>query len=109
MDGASTAFFTKPDLTPERQEFYGRLEAKGAAPLWEVLSAIIPQEPQPEAVPVLWQADDLRPLLMNLAEGSRRRRPSGRVLILENPGLRGRSHVTGSLYIGLEYRSCPAR
>ena len=26
MDGASTTFFTKPALTPERKEFYDRLE-----------------------------------------------------------------------------------
>ena len=65
MDGAtSTTFFTKPTLTAERKEFYGRLAEKGAAPLWEVLGAIIPPEPRPEAVPVLWHYDDLRPLLM---------------------------------------------
>ena len=37
MDGASTTFFTKPSLTPERKEFYQRLDARGTAPLWEVL------------------------------------------------------------------------
>ena len=29
MDGASTTFFTKPSLTPERKEFYDRLDAHG--------------------------------------------------------------------------------
>ena len=29
MDGASTTFFTKPSLTPERKEFYDRLNARG--------------------------------------------------------------------------------
>ena len=46
MDGVSTAFFTKPSLTPERKAFYDRLDAKNSAPLWEVLGAIIPPEPR---------------------------------------------------------------
>ena len=28
MDGTSTTFFTKPELTPERREFYGRLRRR---------------------------------------------------------------------------------
>ncbi len=102
MDGASTTFFTKPSLTPERKEFYDRLNARGAAPLWEVLGAIIPPEPRPEAVPVLWHYDDLRPLLMEAGRLLTEKEAERRVLILENPGLRGRSRATGSLYVGLQ-------
>ncbi len=102
MDGASSTFFTKPTLTPERKDFYDRLDARGAAPLWEVLGAIIPPEPRPEAVPVLWHYDDLRPLLMEAGRLLTEKEAERRVLILENPGLRGRSRATGSLYIGLQ-------
>ena len=84
------------------KEFYRRLEAKGAAPLWEVLGAIIPPEPRPETVPVLWHYDDLRPLLMEAGRLLTEKEAERRVLILENPGLRGKSRVTGSLYIGLQ-------
>ena len=43
MDGVtSTAFYTKPESTPERREFYARIDKLHAAPLWEVLAAIIP-------------------------------------------------------------------
>ena len=93
MDGASTTFFTKPSLTEERKEFYRRLEAKGAAPLWEVLGAIIPPEPRPEMVPVLWHYDDLRPLLMEAGRLLTEKEAERRVLVLENPGLRGKSRV----------------
>ena len=82
MDGASTTFFTKPTLTAERKEFYSRLAAKGAAPLWEVLGAIIPPEPRPEMVPVLWHYDELRPLLLE----------AGR-LLTEKEAEIGRAHV----------------
>ncbi|HLG55644.1 MAG TPA: gentisate 1,2-dioxygenase [Vicinamibacterales bacterium] len=102
MDSASTAFFTKPELTPERQEFYNRLDAKSTAPLWEVLGAIIPPEPQPKTLPVLWHYDDLRPLLTEAGRLLTPKEAERRVLILENPGLRGQSKVTGSLYIGLQ-------
>jgi len=102
MDGASTTFFTKPSLTPERKEFYDRLNARGAAPLWEVLGAIIPPEPRPEAVPVLWHYEELRPLLMEAGRLLTEKEAERRVLILENPGLRGRSRATGSLYAGLQ-------
>jgi gentisate 1,2-dioxygenase len=102
MDGASTSFFTKPSLTPERKEFYDRLDKRGAAPLWEVLGAIIPPEPRPETVPVLWHYDDLRPLLMEAGRLLTEKEAERRVLILENPGLRGRSRATGSLYVGLQ-------
>ena len=102
MDGASTTFYTKPTLTAERKEFYGRLAAKSAAPLWEVLGAIIPPEPKPEAVPFLWHYDDLRPLLMEAGHLLTEKEAERRVLVLENPGLLGKSRVTGSLYIGLQ-------
>jgi gentisate 1,2-dioxygenase len=102
MDGASTTFYTKPTLTAERKEFYGRLAARSAAPLWEVLGAIIPPEPRPEAVPFLWHYDDLRPLLIEAGHLLTEKEAERRVLILENPGLLGKSRVTGSLYIGLQ-------
>jgi gentisate 1,2-dioxygenase len=102
MDGGTTTFYTKPTLTAERKEFYGRLAARSAAPLWEVLGAIIPPEPRPEAVPFLWHYDDLRPLLMEAGHLLTEKEAERRVLILENPGLLGKSRVTGSLYIGLQ-------
>ena len=70
--------------------------------LMEVLGAIIPPEPRPEMVPVLWHYDDLRPLLMEAGRLLTEKEAERRVLVLENPGLRGKSRVTGSLYIGLQ-------
>jgi gentisate 1,2-dioxygenase len=103
MDSTSATFsFTKPELTPERQEFYRRLDTKSAAPLWEVLGTIIPSKPRPGAIPVLWHYDDVRPLLIEAGSLLTEEEAERRVLILENPGLRGQSRVTGSLYIGLQ-------
>jgi len=96
------AFFEKPALTPERQAFYARLEAGGVSPLWEVLSTLIRARPAPDAVPVLWRYDALRPLLLEAGRLLTPQEAERRVLVLENPGLRGQSKLTGSLYAGLQ-------
>lgn len=103
MDPTTTTFqFTRPRLTAEREDFYRRLEERGTAPLWEVLSSIIPPQPRPDAEPVLWHYDDLRPLLLEAGRLLTPAEAERRVLVLENPGLRGRSRITGSLYAGLQ-------
>jgi gentisate 1,2-dioxygenase len=95
-------FFPKPELTPERRAFYERLHGKGVAPLWEVLSTLIRPKPAPQASPALWHYDDLRPLIMEAGCLLTPQEAERRVLVLENPGLRGQSKITGSLYAGLQ-------
>jgi gentisate 1,2-dioxygenase len=102
MDPSGAAVFTKPALTPERQEFYDRLDKKSVAPLWEVLARIIPAQPAPEAVPVLFHYDELRPMLLEAGGLLTPQEAERRVLVLENPGLRGQSRLTQSLYAGLQ-------
>jgi gentisate 1,2-dioxygenase len=91
-----------PDVAADRREFYQRLDAQNAAPLWEVLGRIIPPEPQPACVPALWHYKELRPLLMEAGRLITTREAERRVLILENPGLRGASRITQSIYAGLQ-------
>ena len=68
--GVSTAFFTKPETSPQRKEFYGRLDQKSTAPLWEVLGRIIPPEPTPETV------SDRKSTRLNSSHVSESRMPS---------------------------------
>ena len=96
------AFFTKPAVTPERAAFYERLGTKSTAPLWEVLGRLVTPQPRPEAQPVLWRYDEIQPLLMEAGRLLTAEEAERRVLVLENPGLRGRSQATGSLYAGLQ-------
>jgi gentisate 1,2-dioxygenase len=102
MDSATATVIAKPDLPPERRDLYVRLDHKNTAPLWEVLGKIIPPEPTPDIVPVKWRYDDVRPLLMEAGRLLTAREAERRVLILENPGLRGQSRITQSLYAGLQ-------
>ena len=104
MEAASarTAVFEKPELTPERKEFYARLDRKNVAPLWEVLAKIIPMSPAPETIPAFWRYDEVRPLLMEAGRLLTAKEAERRVVVLENPGVRGQSKITQSLYSGLQ-------
>jgi len=96
-------FHTKPKTSEERQDFYARLEAKNTAPLWESLSRLFPAEPTPASVHVLWNyTDDIRPLLLEAGRLISAKEATRRVLVLENPGIRGTSQITESLYAGIQ-------
>jgi gentisate 1,2-dioxygenase len=88
--------------TVERREYYERLATKSAAPLWESLSRLIPSEPRPACVPAIWRYEEIRPLLLEAGKLITAQEAERRVLMLENPGMGGRSQITGSLYAGLQ-------
>jgi gentisate 1,2-dioxygenase len=98
----STPFFVKPETSDELRAFYERLDAKSAAPLWEALDRLVTSEPKPACVPALWRYEEMRPLLMEAGRSISPEKAERRVLVLENPGLRGRSQITQSLYAGLQ-------
>jgi gentisate 1,2-dioxygenase len=92
----------KPTNHAERQAFYSRIDKSSVAPLWEVLHGLITKEPNTPCVPCLWKWSELRPWLLESAGLITAEEAERRVLVLENPGLRGRSRVTHSLYAGLQ-------
>jgi gentisate 1,2-dioxygenase len=98
----STTSYAKPGTEAEWQEYYGRLGTRNAAPLWEVLAGIVPRQPRPICLPAIWRYDEMRPLLMEAGRRITAREAERRVLILENPGIRGQSGITQSLYGGLQ-------
>ena len=98
----NAAFYNKPEVTAERREFYERLEKSSAAPLWEVLADIVRTEPRTACQPALWRYDEVRPLIMESGKIITAKEAERRVLILENPGLRGQSRITQSIYAGMQ-------
>ena len=100
--GTATFNFVKPALTPEREDFYSRLATRHMGPLWEVFKQRFPPKPAPQMVPALWRYDEMRPLLMEAGRLLTPEEAERRVLVLENPGLRGTTQVTNSLYAGLQ-------
>jgi gentisate 1,2-dioxygenase len=92
----------KPNVASERQDLYRRMDKHNLAPLWEVLHNLIPNEPATPCKPALWKYRDARPYLMESGKLITAKEAIRRVLILENPGMRGESCITQSLYAGLQ-------
>ena len=88
--------------SPSLQNFYREIDAENMTPLWEVLGELVPREPRTPCVPVLWRWDLLRARLMEAGGLITAEKAERRVLVLENPGLRGGSAVTHSLYAGVQ-------
>jgi len=88
--------------TSGRRQFYDRLDGKCLAPLWEVLGALVPVSPTTPVVPALWRYAEIRDFVLEAGRLISAEEAERRVLILENPGLRGRSSITQSLYAGLQ-------
>lgn len=94
--------FEQPAASDERRAFYKRIDAHNLTPLWEVLGALVPKTPQTPCVPALWRYDTARQFLMESGRLITAREAERRVLVLENPGLRGASSITHTLYAGLQ-------
>ena len=84
----------------ERERFYERIGRANLAPLWEELHALVPPSPETRCLPALWKYDELRPFLMESGRLISAEEAVRRVLVLENPALRGHSCITPSLYAG---------
>ena len=94
--------FEKPESSQELKEFYERLGAKSVAPLWEVFGELATPEPESRCVPAIWRYDEIRPMLMEAADLITPEQADRRVLILENPGIRGESWITESLFAAIQ-------
>jgi gentisate 1,2-dioxygenase len=92
----------QPQTASAREAFYKRIDKENLTPLWEVLSALVPKQPISPCVPALWRYTTARPYLMESGELISAREAERRVLVLENPGMRGASCITHSLYAGLQ-------
>jgi gentisate 1,2-dioxygenase len=96
----STPTHSKSD---ERASFYQRIEPLGLAPLWESLHSLVPNQPTTPVLPAHFDYDrTVRPELMASGSLITAEEAVRRVLILENPGLRGAASITQSLYAGLQ-------
>lgn len=93
---------TGVDIAGTRKRYYDRISAKGMTPLWEVLHALVPPEPKTPILPAHWSYRDVREDLMEAGRQISAQQAERRVLILENPGVRGQSRITQTLYAGLQ-------
>ncbi len=83
-----------------REAFYTRLEEENLSPLWEVLHALVPERPQTRCRPALWSYERARPFIEESGRLITAEEAVRRVLILENPGMKGEHRITTTLYAG---------
>jgi gentisate 1,2-dioxygenase len=85
-----------------RAAFYRRISRHNLTPLWEVLGALVPTSPKTPVVPALWRYAEVREQVMEAGRLITAEEAERRVLVLENPALRGNSSITQTLYAGLQ-------
>jgi gentisate 1,2-dioxygenase len=95
MDGHATD-------TPERIAFYAKIGGQNMAPLWTSLADLVTPEPRSPCRPASWRFADIRAAMMEAGGLITAKEAERRVLVLENPGLRGQSKITTDLYAGVQ-------
>jgi gentisate 1,2-dioxygenase len=100
--GGNASAPAQPDPRRLRGAYYERIARHHMTPLWEVLGALVPPQPRSPAQPALWRYAELREHVMEAGRLISAEEAERRVLILENPALRGQSCITPSLYAGLQ-------
>ncbi|MGH7030041.1 MAG: cupin domain-containing protein, partial [Stellaceae bacterium] len=88
--------------TPEREAFYRQISGSNLAPLWERLHGLVTAQPVTPCLPAIWRYREVRPYLMQAGGLISAEEATRRVLILENPGLKGQTSITHSLFAGLQ-------
>jgi len=97
-----------PEASPEEQQqidrLYADFESEHMMPLWTQLADLMPQTPQPGALPYVWRWKTLLPLaeragdLIPVGRGGERR-----AIALANPGLAGQPYATPTLWAAIQY------
>jgi gentisate 1,2-dioxygenase len=93
---------TAPVETPDRLAFYERIGQKHLTPLWTSLAKLVTPVPVSACQPAAWTFADIRAAMIEAGGLITAKEAERRVLILENPGLRGQSKITTDLYAGVQ-------
>lgn len=88
--------------TPERLAFYDKIGRQNMTPLWTSLANLVTPEPRSPCRPAAWRFADIRAAMMEAGGLITAKEAERRVLVLENPGLRGQSKITTDLYAGVQ-------
>jgi gentisate 1,2-dioxygenase len=91
-----------PADTPERRAFYERISRQHLTPLWLALANLVTPEPVSGCRPASWAFADIRAAMIEAGGLITAKEAERRVLVLENPGLRGQSKITTDLYAGVQ-------
>src|SRR6202167_3247855 len=92
----------KHNIEAVRQAYYERIAKHDLKPLWKVMNSIVTKEPVTRCQPVVWHFDDVKALVMESGGLISAEEAERRVLILENPALKGESRATNTLFAGIQ-------
>jgi gentisate 1,2-dioxygenase len=92
----------KHNIEAMRKEYYERIDKYGMTPLWKVMASVVTKEPVTRCKPAIWHFDDIKRLVLESGGLITAEEAERRVLILENPGLRGESRATNTLFAGVQ-------
>lgn len=90
------------DQQSQLEALYAEMEPAHLTPLWELLAELVRRSPASPAHVHRWSYDAVRDYLMRAGDLISAEKAERRVLILENPGLKGQSAIVPSLYAGLQ-------
>jgi gentisate 1,2-dioxygenase len=99
---ATTVPGPKHNIEAMREEYYQRIAEHSMTPLWKVMDSVVTREPVTHCVPVIWHFDDIKRLVMESGGLITAEEANRRVLILENPALKGQSKATNTLFAGVQ-------
>src|ERR1700738_4754964 len=88
--------------TPEREPFYKKIDGENLSALWNVMGDLITPEPRSACRPHLWKFDAIRDYMTEAGKLIQAKDAEPRVRVLENPGLRGQSKITTSLFAAVQ-------
>jgi gentisate 1,2-dioxygenase len=86
----------------KKNDFYKNISKLNMAPLWEVLSKLVTPEPNTRTKSHIWYWKDTMNHVLDAGSIISAEQAERRVLILENPNMRGESKITDTLYAGLQ-------
>ena len=92
----------KHNVDAVREAYYERISKFDMAPLWKVMKSVVTKEPVTRCAPVIWHYDDVKSLVMESGGLISAEEAQRRVLVLENPAMRGESRATNTLFAGIQ-------
>src|SRR5436305_5807475 len=92
----------KHNIDAMREGYYERISKFDMAPLWKVMKSVVTKEPVTRVVPHVWKYNDVKTLVMESGGLISAEEALRRVLILENPAMRGESKATNTLFAGIQ-------
>jgi gentisate 1,2-dioxygenase len=92
----------KRNIQGARQAYYDRISDYDMTPAWEKLRQLIGTEPRTECAPAIWRFRDVKALVLESAKHISAEEAERRVLVLENPGMRGKTRITQTLFAGMQ-------